>query len=523
MNPRCRRPVLLVRFFILAFPFCVGSTPPARCQDAAKVVDQYVKAAGGAKALAKIRTLTLEGTFTSGDGKTGTYTLDTKLPNRYYSELLIGDKNLIEAYNGKSAWRQNAAGELGTMVGPEGVQLEAAGQYCNSRFINLKKSKMALVFAGRAQVRGRDALQVETTTATGVKRQVFFDSQTHLIAKESATVGGVEEEIVFDDYRTVDGVKLPYQIELHRGSEKYDIDVTRAAINGTVGERVFDFPKKSQVQLPDLKTLFKEIDDNQKSIDKIKQNYTGTRAEEETEFESNGKIKKREVTEYTFFYLNGEELSTVAKKDGKPLSGAEQRKENEKAQRRIEELQKREAKKQAREQKAGEEGKTDENDEPGIEIFLRACQFVNPRRERFRGQDVLVFDFEPNPEFKARTLAEKVVQKLAGVVWIDEKAHDVARLEAYFVGDMKFAGGLLANLQKGSSFVMEQAYVNNEVWLPTYQEAHVGIRVLLVKGIKVNAVTRYSGYKKFSVETLSTIAKPKGATDAPVDRPMKPQ
>ncbi len=376
---------------------------------------------------------------------------------------------------------------------------------------------------GHAQVRGRDALHIEIATATGVKRQIFFDSQTHLIVKEAAAVGGVDEEIFYDDYRTIDGVKLPHKIELHRGSDKYDISVTRAAINGTVGERVFDFPKKSQVQLPDLKALFKEIDDNQKAIDKIKENYTGTRAEEETEFESNGKVKKREVTEYTFFYLNGEEVSTVVKKDGKPLSDAEQKKENEKTQKRIEELQKRKTKKEAKEEKAKEEGKSEQKDEPGIEIFLRACQFVNPRRERFRGQDVLVFDFEPNPEFKARKLVEKVVQKLAGVVWIDEKAHDVARLEAYFVGDMRFAGGLLANLEKGTSFVMEQAYVNNEVWLPTYEEAHVGVRVLLVKGIKVNAVTRYSDYQKFNVETLSTIAKPKGAAEAPADPPAKPQ
>jgi hypothetical protein len=148
---------------------------------------------------------------------------------------------------------------------------------------------------------------------------------------------------------------------------------------------------------------------------------------------------------------------------------------------------------------------------------------VNPRRERFRGQDVLVFDFEPNPEFQAHKLEEKVAQKLAGVVWIDEKAHDVARLEAYFIGDVKLGGGLLANLQKGTSFVFEQAFVNNEVWLPTYEEAHIGVRVLLVKGIKVNEVTRYSDYKKFNVETLFTIAKPKGATDTPADPPVKPQ
>jgi hypothetical protein len=496
---------------------------PIQAQEADKIVSQYVKAAGGSKALGKIQTLTLEGTFTGADGKAGTFTFDTKLPNRYYLEFLVGEKNLIEAYNGKSAWHETAAGEVGTLVGSDGQQLEAAAQYYNSRLLNPKKSKMALALVGHAQVRGKDALQLEVSTATGMKREVFFDPQTHLIVKEAATVGGLEEEILYDDYRTVDGVKLPYKIELHRGDEKYDVDVTRAAVNGTVGERVFDFPKKSQVQLPDLKALFKEIDENQKAIDKIRENYAGTRTEEETEFESDGRVKKRELKEYTFFYLNGEEVSTLTKKDGKPLSDEEQKKENEKTQKEITEMQKREAKKEAKEEKAKEEGKKDDNDEPGIEVFLRACQFVNPRRERFRGEDVLVFDFEPNPEFKPHKLEEKVVQKLAGVVWIDEKAHDVARLEAYFVGDMKFAGGLLANLQKGTSFVFEQAYVNNEVWLPTYMEAHVGVRVLLVKGFKVNEVTHYSDYKKFNVETLSTIAKPKGAAVAPADPATKPE
>jgi hypothetical protein len=496
---------------------------PAQAQEPGKIVEQYVKAVGGGRALGKIHTLTLEGTFTSADGNTGTYTFDTKLPNRYYSELLVGEKSLIEAYNGKSAWRRSASGELSTLVGPEGMQLEAAAQFYNSRLVNPKKNKIAVAFVGHSQVRGKDALQLEVTTATSIKRQVSFDPQTHLIVKEAAAVGGVDEEILYDDYRSVDGVKLPYKIELHRGSDKYEIEVTRAVINGTVGERVFDFPIKSQVKLPELKVLFKEIDDNQKAIDKIKENYAGSRTEEETEYEGNGKVKKVEKKEYTFFYLSGDEVSTLVKKDGKPLSAEEQKKESERVQKEIRDIQKREAKKEAKEEKAKEEGKSEEKDDPGIEVFLRACQFVNPRRERFRGQDVLVFDFEPNPEFKPHKLVEKLAQKLAGVVWIDEKAHDVARLEAYFVGDMKIAGGLLANLQKGTSFVFEQAFVNNEVWLPTYEEAHIGVRVLLVKGFKLNEVTRYSDYKKFNVETLSTIAKPKGAAEAPADPPTKPQ
>jgi len=207
------------------------------------------------------------------------------------------------------------------------------------------------------------------------------------------------------------------------------------------------------------------------------------------------------------------------RKDGKPLSEEGLKKENEKTQKRIEEEQKREQKKEAKEEKEKEEGKeSKDNDDPSIEVFLRVCQFVNPRRERFRGQDVLVFDFETNPEYKPKNLEERVVKELAGVIWVDEKAKDVVRLEAYFVGDVHIAGGVLANLQKGTSFTFEQAYINNEVWLPTYFEAHVGVRFLLVKGIKVNVITKYSDYKRFNVETLSTIKKP-NETETPAAKP----
>src|SRR6266581_4574127 len=496
--------------YFVVFGFCLlGLLAGAHAQDAGKIIDQYVKAAGGAKGLSKIQTLSLEGTLIdSASGKSGAYTFDTRLPNHYYSEILVGDAHFIDAYNGKSAWREDPASGVRTLLGTDAVEMAATARYANARLLNLKKNKLTAVLKGHATIRGKDALEVDLTSASGIRRHVFFDAQSHLIVKEIAPIGGIQQEILYDDYRPVAGIQISHKIELRRGADSYEIIVRRAAANEQIGERVFDFPKKSQVQLPDLKALFKEIDANQKAIDKIKENYAGTRTEDETEFDGNGKVKKHDVREHTFFYLDGQEISTLVKKDGKPLSDDEQKKENERVQKRIREHQKKETKKEAKEEKAKEEGKEKSDDDVGIEVFLRACQFVNPRRERFRGQDVLVFDFEPNPEFKPHKLEEKIVQKLAGVVWIDEKARDVARLEAYFVKDVKFAGGLLANLQKGTSFVFEQAFINNEVWLPTYAEAHIGARVLLVKGFKISAVTRYSDYKKFNVESLATISAP---------------
>jgi hypothetical protein len=403
------------------------------------------------------------------------------------------------------------------------VQLEAASTLACSHLLNLKKHKIGAAFVGAATIGNRDALEIEFTMPTGVKRQQYFDSSSHLLLKESGLTGGAAQEILYGDYRPENGIQIAHKLELHRGNETYSIAVTRVAVNQTIGERIFDFPRKSQVQLPDLKKLFEEIDANQKVTDKLKENYTGRRATEETQFDNSGKVSKVDREDYTFFYLNGDEISTLVGKDGKALSEGEQAKQNDITKKRIEEIQKRQAKKDQKVEQAREEGnsKKDEkdDDDPGIEVFLRACQFVNPRHERFRGQDALVFDFEGNPEYKPRKMVEKIVQQLAGVIWVDETHHEVVRLEAYFVKDFRFAGGLLANLQKGTSFIFEQAFINNEVWLPTYEEAHVGVRVLLVKGFKVNEVTRYSDYQRFHVETLSTVAKPKEAPDPPEKQP----
>jgi len=506
----------LVRMFLLVL--CLGGALPALAQDAGKIIDQYVKASGGSGKLSKLQTLSLEGSLTrASDGKTGTFTLHSKAPNRYYMELIAAGQPEILAYNGKSAWRLSANGEAVTLLGQDALQLEAASTLAASHLLGLKKSKIGAAYIGPANVSSRDAVEIELTMPTGVKRQLYFDVSSHLLLKESGALGGVQQETIYDDYRPENGVQVARRLEFHRGNETYNIVINRVAANQTIGERVFDFPRKSQVQLPDLKKLFAEIDANQKATDKIKETYTGRRASEETEFDGSGKVTKVQREEFTFFYLNGEEISTLVGKDGKPLSETEQAKHNDQTKKRIEEVQKKQTKKDEKEEKAREQGKQEkeDKDEPGIEVFLRACQFVNPRHERFRGQDVLVFDFEGNPEYKPRKMAERVVQQLAGVVWVDEKMHEVARLEAYFVKDVKFGGGLLANLQKGTSFIFEQAFVNNEVWLPTYEEAHVGARFLLVKGIKVNEVTRYSDYRRFHVETLSTVAKPKETADPP--------
>ncbi len=238
IKPRFTAAIALLTVILLVI------AAPSHAQDANKIIDQYQKVAGGAKALSKILTLTIEGTFTSSDGaKSGSYTFDIKSPNRYYSELNVESgisvdaaqpkleaRHLIEAYNGKSAWHEDASGAVSSLLGPEALQMEDAALYYNLHFNNLKKNKIGFALIGHSQVQGRDTFQIELTSPSGLKREIFFDAQTHLIAKESAAIVGISQEIFYDDYRTVDGVKVPFKIELHRGSDAFQITVSRIVV-----------------------------------------------------------------------------------------------------------------------------------------------------------------------------------------------------------------------------------------------------------------------------------------------------
>ena len=60
--------------------------------------------------------------------------------------------------------------------------------------------------------------------------------------------------------------------------------------------------------------------------------------------------------------------------------------------------------------------------------------------------------------------------------------------------------GYAGSRDKGTNFVFEQARINDEVWLPSYDETHLSGRLLFLKG-NVNQINRYSDYRKFHAES----------------------
>jgi hypothetical protein len=464
-----------------------------------KIVAEYVNAMGGPRVLARIQTQRIAGNLTeTSNGRTGSYSLITKAPNRFYLEQLIEPDHEVTAYNGMSAWTQNPADGVRTLTGAASKEAEGTGRYWSGRLVDVKKDKLILQWIGSEHIRGHDANHIRIVLAPKVTRDLFFDTKTHLILRE----GTGEEQFDYDDYRPVNGIPTAHKIELHRGGREFLITVTSAEYNATVDDSTFALPRTGGAPIPEISSVLIQVNKNQKALEEMRKQYTCHLTSEEEQSDPDGKTKS--IKEFEVFHVAGEEVRRLLSKDGKTLEATEKKKEDDRFNKEFDKLTKKQAELNADPKKRKQQ---EDKDEAQLSTFLRAWRFTNPRREKFRGQDVIAVDFGPNPDHKPKGLSENLAYKLTGVMWIDQQALQVARLEAHFSDSVKIGGGVLASLEKGSNLVIEQAKVNSEVWLPVYTELHVSGRLLFLRA-KENQVERYSDYRKFSTDTRILPADP---------------
>jgi hypothetical protein len=240
--------------------------------------------------------------------------------------------------------------------------------------------------------------------------------------------------------------------------------------------------------IPEIHQLMREVQEHQRQVDTVRENYTFSSTQVTQDIDANGQVKKTETDEYEVFFVNSHEIDRRVKKDGKTLDGHDEQKETERVTRQVEKAQK------------TPPDKPLDGPEISITRMLDIMDVHNPRRELYRGRPAIVFDFLGRKDAKTHGLAEDASKKLQGTLWIDEADREVAHLEVSFDDNFHVAGGLVANVQKGSNFRFDQAPLDG-VWLPTGGEGTVQLRLLLVKAIRQHFTERDYDFKKFHVET----------------------
>lgn len=255
--------------------------------------------------------------------------------------------------------------------------------------------------------------------------------------------------------------------------------------------------------VPDIHALLLEVEAHQKQLEKIREDYTYREIVRSEDLDSNGSVKKIETDEFEVFFVNTHPIRRQVGKDGKELSANEQKKEQDRVNKEVEKATK------------TPPGEALNGDTISVGRLLQIIEIKNPRRLNYKNRPTIAFDFAGDPHAKTHGMTEDISKKLSGTVWIDEEDRQVARMEAHIDDNFHMGGGLVASIQKGSSFTFDQALVNRELWLPTGADIRFSARVLLFKGVRQNIHVQDDRYQKFRTDatqapgvTLTTPAKP---------------
>jgi hypothetical protein len=488
-------------------------TAPA--QSPSKILKQAERALGG-KALQNIRSIAKTGTIKRlSDGTGGKYLYQSSAPNLLNVSYDIGGFENEIGYNGRSAWARNSRDGLQTLTGKASVDLQAKALFRNSLWLNIKNEKSKLTSGGQPVIDGKKANVVTLTTPKGIAIKLYFDAITSLLLRDEIPNGDITETTDYGDYRDVSGTNQPFLIRLTMGSEVYEIHLDEVKINPSIARSEFDFPSLSNEPLPDIAALLQQLQANEDNIEKMLDSYSFTQKTIMRELDKNGILRDTESETNQISFYKGYHITRLIEKNGKPLSEKDQADADNHAAKQVDEIEKKLAKNESRTGKLDSTGKPSEDSRRiSIAEVLRASKLLNPRRERFRGRDCVVFDFEPNPAFdtKNATSLLRFFGKTAGVIWVDEQDKQVARIEAVLFESLSFGGGVLAKFKKGATFTLEKERVNDEIWLPSQADINFSLRVLLVKGIDMNQVQQFYDYRKFVTEVkdakVNEAAKP---------------
>jgi hypothetical protein len=508
-----RRTVRLL--LILLFIVGVGQLALAqkKLPSAEKIVDNYLKAIGGKKTAAARKDATYEWIVQFNNQPIGTARTQRKAPSSERWELTFGNGQIISGTNARSAWEIGLDNRLRTLTGTEGAAAKLRASLDSSRLINFKKANVLARVVSLGDLGSEPAYIVEFSTRSGAKFHYYFSVKTSLITKITGDVRNTR--VLFDDYRIENGIAEPHRIRMNvDGPGELTLLLQTVKYDTGVDDRVFD-PPATQESL-DVVALMREVSRNQDELENRVSEYAFKQTETDREINGKGEIKKETVKVYEVYPLpNREPVQKLISENGVPLSPERAAKEERRVQ---EEFLKAERDKEKDEKKVAqrraEREKKRNEDKEGTEIspFLRACEFVSPRREMIEGREAIVFDFRPRPGFRPQNREESLIAKLIGVVWIDPIDKQVIRLEARLAEGFKMAGGLLVSLKPGAALVIEQTRMVQGVWLPRFAHVNLSVKVLLFAGGEYNKTIEWSDYKHFSGDVK----------DYKIDAPLKP-
>src|ERR1044072_6260320 len=240
-----------------------AATAPAPLPTSEQVFSKYIEALGGVDVVAKIKTRTTKVTMlrpkliNSGTPKAAilnrgeTWTAETfhKSPNKYLAVITTPGGVIYQGFNGTVGWIKTPRGQR-TMNNAELEWIKRDADLYDA--LKLKERYAKASVTGRERLGDREVYVVDARSVGNKAERLYFDVKSGFLVRRivftEIKLGLDPEQTDYEDYRSVDGVWLPFTIRVsylddnHYGTTRVLTDVKQ---NAPLDDQKFDPPPSS--------------------------------------------------------------------------------------------------------------------------------------------------------------------------------------------------------------------------------------------------------------------------------------
>ncbi len=187
-------------------PTTSAATDQAALPSADQVLDKYLAAIGGSQALSRFKTQLRKGVLKEDAESVRVETL-AKAPGKWLLSLHTGGASPDrEGFNGAAGWSESA--DVIKDMNPRD-QPEMALFLDFQLPLKIGGMRSVMTVKRKEKLGQQEVYVVEAAPVQGGPRVLAFDAQTGLLA--------LADSVFFEDYREIDGLKLPFRVKLHGG------------------------------------------------------------------------------------------------------------------------------------------------------------------------------------------------------------------------------------------------------------------------------------------------------------------
>ncbi len=191
---------------------------------------RYLRALGGASALAAIHSLVESGALSSGRGPQFSIRIERRAPGLARTVITTPRGSFANGFDGQNAWEQLGP-RLEILVGAQRQTAIAESALFPALALARDYTRLRV---GLAALDGRPAYRVFALRRGGFAI-FFFDRQSGLLRRRILftrnPLGVLSEATDFGDYRLVSGVKIPYRIRVHQPQGVQTITLRQVSAN----------------------------------------------------------------------------------------------------------------------------------------------------------------------------------------------------------------------------------------------------------------------------------------------------